>query len=261
QTSFSTDESIETLPLLLSPTADSLDDRVKLDARTEGEKEADHDSFSSDDDEEDDSSRFSLDDKDDDLLHNKPLHFIQLPSTTTSKKRVSKSKQKIPIATRLRFTTDRDEGKVEDQQLDLRQLLNYIKQVTVILQAEDEDIVVNVDDSTDLAYTRRDGVIVSLLKIQGTKENTVKCALKSINALFIDKQDLQNVDVKKIDEDPRIKAIYSAIKQKFRFFGKKTLKSKATLNESIATTSTPQITNYNNNKQQGEANEQTSYLS
>ncbi|CAF4673606.1 unnamed protein product, partial [Rotaria magnacalcarata] len=38
-------------------------------------------------------------------------------------------KQKIPIATRLRFTTDRDEGKVEDQQLDLRQLLNYIKQV------------------------------------------------------------------------------------------------------------------------------------
>ncbi|CAF1571685.1 unnamed protein product, partial [Rotaria magnacalcarata] len=91
--------------------------------------------------------------------------------------------------------------------------------VTVILQAEDEDIVVNVDDSTDLAYTRRDGVIVSLLKIQGTKENTVKCALKSINALFIDKQDLQNVDVKKIDEDPRIKAIYSAIKQKFRFFG------------------------------------------
>ncbi|CAF5218937.1 unnamed protein product, partial [Rotaria magnacalcarata] len=129
QTSFSTDESIETLPLLLSPTADSLDDRVKLDARTEGEKEADHDSFSSDDDEEDDSSRFSLDDKDDDLLHNKPLHFIQLPSTTTSKKRVSKSKQKIPIATRLRFTTDRDEGKVEDQQLDLRQLLNYIKQV------------------------------------------------------------------------------------------------------------------------------------
>ncbi|CAF1228393.1 unnamed protein product [Rotaria magnacalcarata] len=192
QTSFSTDESIETLPLLLSPTADSLDDRVKLDARTEGEKEADHDSFDSDDDEEDDSFRLSLADKDDDLLHNKPLHFIPLPSTTTSKKRVSKSKQKIPVATRLRFTTDRDEGKV-----------------TVILQAEDEDIVVSVDNSTDLAYTRRDGVIVSLLKIQGTKENTVKCALKSINALFIDKQDLQNVDVKKIDDDPRIKAIYS----------------------------------------------------
>ncbi|CAF3414563.1 unnamed protein product [Rotaria socialis] len=193
-------------------------------------------------------------------------------------------KQKIPVAKRLRFTTDGDEGKAEGQQLDLQQLLNYIKQIPAILQADNEDIAPNVDDSTDLvsAYTRRDGVIVSLLKIQGKKQNADKYALKLIKALFIDKQDLQNVDVKKIDEDPRIKAIYGAIKQKFSFsevemsiisspvhdsiLSKrwnqgKTLKSKATLNESVATTSTPQDTNYNNNKQQGEANEQTSYLS
>ncbi|CAM4923902.1 unnamed protein product [Rotaria socialis] len=88
-----------------------------------GAKETDHDSFDSDDDEEDDSFRFSLDDKDDDLPHNEPLHLIPLPSTTTSKKRVSKPKQKTPVPERLRFTTDRGEGKVEDQQLDLR----YIK--------------------------------------------------------------------------------------------------------------------------------------
>jgi hypothetical protein len=46
------------------------------------------------------------------------------------------------------------------------------------------------------------------LKVYGAKENTVKYALKLIDALFIDKQDLQNADSKKIDEDPRIKAIY-----------------------------------------------------
>ncbi|CAM4890007.1 unnamed protein product [Rotaria socialis] len=121
------------------------------------------------------------------------------------------------------------------------------------------------NNSTQRNYTR-EGVIVSLVKIQGTKENTVKYALKSINALFLDKQDLQNVDVKKIDEDARIKAIYEvemsiiwppvhdSILSKRRNQGK-TLKSKATLNEFIATTSTSQATNYNNNKQQGEANE------
>ncbi len=50
--------------------------------------------------------------------------------------------------------------------------------------------------------------MVELLKVYGTKENTVKYALKLIDALFIDKQDLQNADSKKIDEDPRVKAIY-----------------------------------------------------
>jgi hypothetical protein len=46
------------------------------------------------------------------------------------------------------------------------------------------------------------------LKVYGIKENTLKYALKLIDALFIDKQDLQYADPKKIDEDSRIKAIY-----------------------------------------------------
>ncbi|CAF1372359.1 unnamed protein product, partial [Didymodactylos carnosus] len=66
-------------------------------------------------------------------------------------------------------------------------------------------------------YTRSDGLVVELLKVYGIKENTVKYALKLIDALFIDKQDLQNADSKKIDEDPRVKAIYGPIKQKFNF--------------------------------------------
>lgn len=38
--------------------------------------------------------------------------------------------------------------------------------------------------------------------------STVKYALKLIDALLIDKQDLQNADPKTIDDDPRVKAIY-----------------------------------------------------
>ncbi|CAF1596689.1 unnamed protein product, partial [Didymodactylos carnosus] len=190
------------------------------------------------------------------------------PSTTSSK---SSSKQyretpaskefslkKIPfeisIAKRLRFTTDHDDGRNEDQQMDLQQILNYIKQVNanvlqlqkqqqqitvilerqekflnmlctnqkkiaksltrhkipVFLENDDENTDVKDDDFTDpvSTYTRSDGVVVQLLKTYGTKENTVKYALKLMDSLFVDKQDLQNVDVKKIDEDPRIKAIY-----------------------------------------------------
>ena len=51
--------------------------------------------------------------------------------------------------------------------------------------------------------------MVDLLKIYGTEENTVKYALKAIDLLFIDKNDLQNVNVKCIDDDPRVKAIFS----------------------------------------------------
>ncbi|CAF1578105.1 unnamed protein product, partial [Didymodactylos carnosus] len=180
--------------------------------------------------------------------------------------------KKIPIAKRLRFTTDHDDGKNEDQQMDLQQILNYIKQVnanvlqlqkqqqqiTVILERQEkllnmlctnqkkiaksltrhkipvflendgENTDVKDDDSTDPVsvnsyiskpsihiYDETDGVVVQLLKTYGTKENTVKYALKLIDSLFIDKQDSQNVHVKKTDEDPRIKAIYGAIRQKF----------------------------------------------
>jgi hypothetical protein len=51
--------------------------------------------------------------------------------------------------------------------------------------------------------------VIELLKVHGTKQHSIKYALKLIDAIFIDKQDLQNIDVKKADEDPRIKAIQS----------------------------------------------------
>ncbi|CAF1465797.1 unnamed protein product [Didymodactylos carnosus] len=122
-------------------------------------------------------------------------------------------------------------------------------------------------------YTRSDGLVVELLKVYGIKENTVKYALKLIDALFIDKQDLQNADSKKIDEDPRVKAIYGPIKQKFNFSVEemsiiwppvhdsilskrrnqgKILKANVTQNESTSTTLTLQVVNHNNNEQQDE---------
>ena len=58
-------------------------------------------------------------------------------------------------------------------------------------------------------YQRPDGVVIELLKIHGTKQQSIKYALKLVDAIFIDKQDLQNINVKKADEDPRIEAIQS----------------------------------------------------
>lgn len=52
-------------------------------------------------------------------------------------------------------------------------------------------------------------MVVELLKVFGTKQNTVKYALKLVDLLFVDKHEFQNIDVKKADEDPRIKAIFS----------------------------------------------------
>lgn len=51
--------------------------------------------------------------------------------------------------------------------------------------------------------------MIELLSVQGYKQQPVKYALKLIDMLFIDKQDFQNIDVKKADDDPRIKCIYS----------------------------------------------------
>ncbi|CAM4873332.1 unnamed protein product [Rotaria socialis] len=129
------------------------------------EKETDHDSFASDDDEEDGNFRFSLDDKDNDLPHNEPLHLTTLPSTTTS------------------------------------------KNIPVILQADDEDIVPNVNDSTDL-------VSASAIK--------------------------QKFNFSEVEMSIIWPPVHDSILSKQCNHGK-TLKSKATLNESIAITSTPKL--------------------
>ncbi|CAF1259862.1 unnamed protein product [Didymodactylos carnosus] len=275
QTPLATNESLQTSPSLLPPEPHLPDDNLNSYTRTQGQKEFDRDSSSSDDDE---SKNFdlTLHDEEDDLQHDVPLNFILLTSTTNSKKRVSKQQKKIPIAKRLRFTTDHDDGKNEDQQMDLQQILNYIKQVNanvLQLQKQQQQITVILELQEKFLNILRDGVVVQLLKTYGTKENTVKYALKLMDSLFIDKQDLQNVDVKKIDEDPRIKAIYDAIRQKFNYsvmemamiwppvhdsiLSKrrnqgKTLQLKAKPDESITTPSTRQATNQNNNEQPGE---------
>ncbi|CAF1104250.1 unnamed protein product [Didymodactylos carnosus] len=147
------------------------------------------------------------------------------------------------------------------------------RKIPVFLEEDDENAI--DQNSTDYVstYTRSDGLVVELLKVYGTKENTVKYALKLIDALFIDKQDLQNADSKKIDEDPRVKAIYGPIKQKFNFSVEemsiiwppvhdsilskrrnqgKILKANVTQNESTSTTLTLQAVNHNNNEQQDE---------
>ncbi|CAF1556942.1 unnamed protein product, partial [Rotaria sp. Silwood1] len=69
----------------------------------------------------------------------------------------------------------------------------------------------------DLTFVRSDGSVVELLSVPGNKQNTTKYALKLIDILFTDKQDFQNINVKKADEDPRIKSIYTAVKRKFNY--------------------------------------------
>lgn len=149
--------------------------------------------------------------------------------------------------------------------------------IPIILQDNDEDAAVVEPDPTDPEpiFTRCDGAVINLLRVHGTKENTVKYALKLIDLLFINKQDFQNVNVKKIDEDERIKAIYNAIQQKFNFSIKemsvvwppvhdsilskrrnqaKALKSAAAQNMPL------QNINHDDSEQQGYTDEQTNEL-
>lgn len=57
-------------------------------------------------------------------------------------------------------------------------------------------------------YTRSDGVVIEFLSVYDTRQNTAKYALKLVDSFFIDKKEFQNIDVKKADEDLRIKAIH-----------------------------------------------------
>ena len=47
------------------------------------------------------------------------------------------------------------------------------------------------------------------MSVTGDKQKTIKYALKLIDALFVDKQAFQNINVKNADDDPHIKCIYS----------------------------------------------------
>ncbi|CAF2807873.1 unnamed protein product [Rotaria sp. Silwood2] len=182
QTPIVTNESFQILPLLLPSESHLVDDNVNLHTRTQGQQGSDHDLLSSDDDEHENFD-LQLHDDEDDSQHDVSLNFIPLPLSTNSKKRMSKQQQKY-------------------------QLPNVY--IPVVLENDNENSNVKDTDSTDLepTYTRSDGVVIELLKTYGTKENTVKYALKLIDLLFIDKQELRNVDSRKIDEDPRIQAIY-----------------------------------------------------
>lgn len=72
-----------------------------------------------------------------------------MPPTTNSKKRASGSKNKTPIAKRLRFTMNDDDEKDDEQhQLDLQQLVNYVKQINanvLKMQKQQEQLAVTFD--------------------------------------------------------------------------------------------------------------------
>ncbi|CAF1669065.1 unnamed protein product [Rotaria magnacalcarata] len=80
-----------------------------------------------------------------------------------------------------------------------------------------EDIEDDQSGNQELIYIRSDGTAVEPLSIPGDKQNTIKYALKLIDILFVNKEEFQNIDVKKADEDPRIKHIYKAVKKKFHY--------------------------------------------
>ncbi|CAM4851109.1 unnamed protein product, partial [Rotaria magnacalcarata] len=69
---------------------------------------------------------------------------------------------------------------------------------------EDDDKEIQIDDE------QRNNSTVVL-------SNTLKYALKLIDELFIDKYEFQSINVKKVDEDPRIKKIYDAVAHKFGY--------------------------------------------
>ncbi|CAF4485118.1 unnamed protein product, partial [Rotaria socialis] len=158
------------------------------------EKETDHDSFASDDDEENGNFRFSLDDKDNDLPHNEPLHLTPLPSTTNS------------------------------------------KNIPVILQADDEDIVPNVNDSTDLvsASSYRSAQNDSYRYNQNDKLWDIYIYIYIRGAIK------QKFSFSEVEMSIIWPPVHDSILSKQCNHGK-TLKSKATLNESIAITSTPKL--------------------
>ena len=73
---------------------------------------------------------------------------VRLPPTTTSTKRLSKSKNSTPIAKRLRFTIHDNETRDEEQQPGLQQLLNYIKQVdtnVTKVQKQQEQLTITLE--------------------------------------------------------------------------------------------------------------------
>ena len=136
-----------TPPLSLPPQLDLFDNTPESGARAQGnksvfrclnfccyvflvEKEVDRNSQVFDDDEEDDNFELAIDsEEENDSLENDSPNVLSLPPTKTFRKRAPKSKKKIPIAKRLRFTVDDDDEKDENQQVDLQQLLNHIKKV------------------------------------------------------------------------------------------------------------------------------------
>jgi hypothetical protein len=84
------------------------------------------------------------------LVDDLPSSSRRLPPTTTSKKRTPKSKQKTPVAKRLRFTMndDDDEKNNEQQQMDLQQTVNYVKQVNanvLKMQKQQEKLAITLD--------------------------------------------------------------------------------------------------------------------
>ncbi|CAF4844738.1 unnamed protein product, partial [Rotaria magnacalcarata] len=91
--------------------------------------------------------------------------------------------------------------------------------IPIVLEDDDEETATHDEESTNAlkSYNRSDGQVIDLLKIYGTKQNTIKYALKLIDVVFIDDQEFQNINVKKADEDERIKAIRNAVQHKFGF--------------------------------------------
>ncbi|CAF1524748.1 unnamed protein product, partial [Rotaria sordida] len=91
--------------------------------------------------------------------------------------------------------------------------------IPITLENDNRSVEIDGEQSGNqyVTFVRGDGSVVELLSVPGNKQNTIKYALKLIDVLFTDIQDFQNINVKKADEDPRIKSIYTAVKRKFDY--------------------------------------------
>ncbi|CAF2380045.1 unnamed protein product [Rotaria sp. Silwood2] len=96
-----------------------------------------------------------------------------------------------------------------------KKLAKSLAKHRIPITLENDNSSVQTDDeqsgNQDVTFVRNDGSVIELLSVPGNKQNTIKYALKLIDILFTDKQDFQNINVKKADEDP------PAVKRKFNY--------------------------------------------
>ncbi|CAF2191109.1 unnamed protein product, partial [Rotaria magnacalcarata] len=154
---------------------------------------------------------------DDDNAHDDHLNlqhiFDYVKQINSNVLKLQKHQQHVTI------TLDRLEKILNTLCNNQKRLAKSLSKHKIPITLENDNQSVHTDDersdSQDGKYVKSDGSVIDLLSVHGNKQKTIKYALKLIDILFTEKLEFQNINVKNADEEPRIKCIYAAVKQKF----------------------------------------------